>query len=369
MLNRVRNGFSATQVEAALHSANQRIAFRYELYDRNGNFKANLSTVIGGAVEYNALNDIKRTARFTLKDAQDVDYLNDRIKPYCRVWLASAAGWAEFALGLFLLTTAPRTIDVSGAVIRSVQAYDLAQILADDKVSTRYTVTAGTNYITAVKALLDGAGITAQNLTATSKTLPATKDWAPGTSKLEIINDLLAAVNYNSLWFDENGVAVASPYMTPAERASEYTYANDSESVMFPEAEQSLDLWNVPNKWVLVVSESDRTVISSEYTNTNPDSPTSTVSRGRTIVDYRTVDADSQASLDDLVERAAFESSQVYEAVQFGTAVMPFHSHNDVFTLEYTDLGIAAKYSEVYWGFELKAGATMKHVIRRVITV
>jgi len=369
MLDRARNGYTGAQVEAALHASRRRIRFRYELYSKSGAFKAHLKNVRGGSVEYNAGADIKRTAKFEWVDTTEVDYLSDRVKPICRVGVGS--GWAEFPLGLFLLSTTPRTLtEGSRAVMRTVEAYDLAKILVDDRVTTRYTVPAGAEYIAKVRELLEGAGITAHNLTPSTKTLPAARDWDPGTSKLEIINDLLRAIVYHDLWFDENGVAVAAPYISPAEKASEYTYKNDNRSVLLPDAEQLLDLWSVPNKWVLTVSESDMEVLRSEYTNTNPNSPTSTVSRGRTIVRYETVDAESQAALDAMVERMAFEDSQVYETFQLGTAVMPFHSHMDVLTLEFTDMSIpATRYEEVFWGFELKAGSAMKHIVRRIVTV
>jgi hypothetical protein len=255
-------------------------------------------------------------------------------------------------------------------VTRNVEAYDLGQILLDDCVTTRYTVASGANVIAEVKSLLTGAGITATNLTPSSKTLPAARDWDPGTPKLEIINDLLHAIAYDDLWFDGDGVAVAAPYVSPAQRASAYTYRDDGQSVMFPEVEQSLDLWNVPNRWVRYVSESDVVTMRSEYTNSSASSPTSTVSRGRTITSVASADAVDQASLDAIVQRAAFESSQVYEVVQLATAVMPMHAHRDVLTMTYSGMDIPAQtYEEIAWGFELKAGANMKHAIRRIVTV
>jgi hypothetical protein len=282
-------------------------------------------------------------------------------------------GYAEFPLGVFVLSTPPKKTDANGVITREVEAYDLLQVLVDDKVTDRYTVASGANYISgtfAIKALLDGAGITLQNLTATISTLPAARDWDPGTTKLQIINDLLGAINYRSLFFDENGIATAIPYQSPAARASEYTYQDDNLSVIFPEMEQALDLFAVPNKWTLVVSEPDRTALTSTYTNSNPSSSTSTVNRGRTIVDFRTgQEAADQTTLDALAARIAFEASQVYESVDFETAIMPMHSDSDVYTLTYSTLAISSKYSEVSWSFDLKAGARMKHTIRKIVYV
>ena len=97
---------------------------------------------------------------------------------------------------------------------------------------------------------------------------------------------------------------------------------------------------------------------------------TSTVSRGRTIVDYREIDniADQEA-LDAYVQRIAFNASQVYGYVNFETALMPMHSYSDVLTLEYSKLNLSGKYSETNWTLPLEAGAMMMHEVRRIVNL
>jgi len=365
-----RDGFTEDQVKTALHAANVRLSFRYELLDQYNGFKKHLGNILSASVANNALADIKRTAKFTMTEDSTINFLTDRVKPYCRVWIPSGQDWAEFPQGVFLLTTPPRVADSVGQITREVETYDLLQVLVDDKVTDRYTVEAGTNVIAAVSTILTGAGLTQQNLTPKDKALPTTQDWPPGTTKLSIVNNLLGAINYQSLWMDENGYAIGQPYVSPSDRVSEYTYATDNTSVIYPGVQQSLDLWAVPNSWVLVVSEPDRPVLTSTYTNSNASSPTSTVNRGRTIVDYREYEeAVDQATLDARAERIAYEASQVYEHVQLETGIMPMHSNADVFTLQHTTLGISAKYSETSWEMELKASGRMKHEIRRVVNI
>lgn len=363
------NGYTSDQVQKALHGPSRKMSFRYELLSSANVKKADIRTVTAASISNNALAEIKRTAKFTLVDDGNINFLSDRIKPYARLKMPDG-GYSEWPLGVFIPTTPPRKSDATDVVTREIEAYDLLQVLVDDKVADRFTITTGSNYIASVKSLLDGAGIASQNLTATDKTLPADRDWDPGTTKLSIINDLLGAINYRSLWFDENGVAIAQPYVTPEVRASEYTYRDDDSSVIFPTVQHSLDLFALPNQWVLYVSEADREPLRSVYTNSSPNSPTSTVNRGRTIVAApEQVDAADQATLDALAERKAFEASQVYEQVEFETALMPFHSDSDVYTLEFSALGLSAKYSETQWDMELKAGGRMRHQIRRVVSV
>jgi hypothetical protein len=352
----------------AFKRGSRNLSFRYDLLDSANNLVAPLTSVIGGHVANSSLADIKRTATFTLLDDGAVNFLNQRIKPWVRLAMPDG-GVVEWPQGVFLLSTPKRTMTSGMYVTRDVQAYDQLQVLSDDKASTRYTVTAGTKYTDAVLAIVNAEGMQV-NVTPSALTLPAALEWGPGTSYLRIVNDLLGAINYESATFDQNGVFIAKPYVSPASRPATFTYATDRTSVIGGDIDQTLDLFDVPNKWVLVVSEADQASLRSEYTNTAPSSPTSTVSRGRTILEFRTgVTAANQATLDALTQRAAFDASQVFEVVEYKTALMPFHGDSDVFNISMARLGIASPYSETHWEFDLAVGAMMTHSVRRIVNV
>lgn len=275
-------------------------------------------------------------------------------------------GYIEWPQGVFLLTSPTRKANDTGTVVRDVDAYDQLLIYRDDVVTNRYAVMAGSVYTDAIEQLL-GTSVE-KNITRSPLTLLTTMEWEPGTPKLTIINALLNAINYESLFFDEFGVAVARPYVQPADRGSEYEYSTDQRSVIIPDAEQTLDLFDIPNSFTLVVSDPDRPPLVSTYVNQNPASITSTVSRGRTIVQYIPEQtAPDQATLDEAARNAAYDASQVYESIAFTTALMPIHSNADVYTLTYVDLGISAKYAEQSWSMSLAAGSSMKHVCRRSV--
>lgn len=362
------DGYTKSEVIDALHGASRRVTFRYELLDVNNDRQDDLFIVTGGNIENNSLaNKVKRTAKFSMLDTSDIDFLSDRIRPWFQLEMPDG-GFAEWPLGIFILSTPTRDVSSAGRT-REVEAYDQLVILADDKVEDRYVVDAGTNYIDAVKTILDSAGINDYYITASSKTLPSSRDWSPGTDKREIINDLLSSVNYSSLHFNSSGQAVSRPYQRPSDRGAQYAYNADDRSVLAPELEVEFDLFEIANKWVATVSEADRDPITATYTNTNPDSPTSTESRGRTIVDFRDVDAADQESLDSMIERIAFEASQVYEIVDLETAIMPHHESGDIIEVRYPGADLDGKYTEHKWSMDLQAGAMMSHKLRRVVTV
>lgn len=360
-----------TEILAGLRATGgtRRWSFRYELLDDSNMKIDDLNNVESGKVEQNWLADIKRTATFTLTEVDYIDYLSDRIRPYVRLHLApyGADDWVEWPQGVFVLSTPTRSTSDVGHVNRSVDGYDLLQFLADDKVANRYVVTAGTVYTTAVNTLLPSAG----NVHVSALTAPTDIEWDPGTSKLAIVNDLLSTVNYESLSVDENGVFEVRPYRTPTERGPEYTYADDRDGLMLPAIDQTLDLFAIPNNWVRVVSQPDRDPLVATYTNNDPASLTSTVRRGgRTITDFASVnDAADQATLDGIVARAAFEGSQVYEAIEFSTGMLPIHSGNDVYRITFGPLGVDDVYAEHKWSMDLKAGAPMTHRARRLVSL
>lgn len=139
-----RNGYTADQVRAALHGAARHMSYRYELLDDANRHKAWLPNVLEARVSYNALAEIKRTARFVLREdpAAGIDWLRDRIRPWARLRMPDG-GYAEFPLGVFLLSSPVRRETDTGAVVREVEAYDQLVVLRDHRVTSRYVVRPG----------------------------------------------------------------------------------------------------------------------------------------------------------------------------------------------------------------------------------
>lgn len=365
-----RYGAAAVLAELQGVTGGRIIDFRYDLLDLNNRLKGPMNGVTDATISQDASADVQRTASFTILDGFDgINYISDRIKPYFRLRMPVDGGWVEWPLGVFLLSSPTRSLMTDGSVIRSVEAYDQMVILSGDAVSDRYSIPAGTLFVSAIQALISSDGFVT-NITPSGLTLPVEWDYAAGTAKLTILNDLLSAMNYRSAWFDENGILVCQPYVLPDNRAVGYTYATDSTSLYVGEIDQTLDLFNVPNKWTLVVSDTDQASFSSTFTNTDPNSPTSTVSRGRTILSFLDGQtAADQATLDALTQKQAHDDSQIYETIGFTTALMPFHSNADILGIVVGGLGLGSvKFEELTFSLELKPGATMSHTVRRSIS-
>jgi len=344
--------------------------FRYELLTKDNISVRFLDNVVGGSVSHEFLSEIKRTAKFVVLDDGTINFLSHRIRPWAGIKMPDG-DYMEWPLGVFLLTTPTRQVDISGVVTRDVEAYDQTVVLQDDTLADRYFVNANYPYTDAINELLaDTPGIPQISISPSSATTPSALEWEPGTSKYQVISDMLQAINYGSLWFDGTGIARATPYVSPQSRPAEFEYRTDDVSVILPEASQSLDLYAVPNRWVLIVSNSDQPALRAEIRNTDPASPTSIPNRGRIITKVITdSNAPNQAMLNAIAERYKEEYGQVYETIEFKTGLMPFHENADVYDFEYAGFVGFGRFMETKWDMELAQGAEMKHQARRAISI
>ena len=373
MLDLAINGYTKEQVMDQLHGTSGSrglVKFRCELLSKD-DVKLGELTAGSGRVALDSLAEIKRTAAFqvTEQEGQDIDWLNDRIRPVFCLQMPDG-GFTEWPLGVFLLSS-PTRADENRKIKRSIEAYDNSLTLKEDRFTDRYKIDVGTKYTEAITTILNGAGIWKINITAHTGTLSTDKEFEIGTTKLQAVNQLLAEINYTSVWVDENGYFTAKPYQLPVNREVEYEYRDDDLSIIHPGANEELDLFSVPNQWVRYVSNPDKTVtLRSVYTNELSTSPTSTANRGRTIVDIAAVDdIYDQTTLDEYTQRKAYEASQVYGRFDFSTALMPHHSFLDCLFVEHTAYGISYKYIETGWSMDLQAGGRQVHSCRRVIQI
>lgn len=364
-----------SNVVAALTATERRWSFRYERLDKDATTVLGELDVEACSVADNALADkSKRTCSVKLAPGEAFDQLDELFRPYVRLQLADST-WAEWLLGTFLLSTGgTRSASRAGDSGQSFSGYDRLLELDEDKSTVRWVEPAGANVVAAASLHLTNRGLL-PTITPSTKTLPAAMEWEPGTPILKIVNDLLTTIGYTTLSADEYGNPVAAPYVDPGSADVVWEYAVDPSSVILPGIDTNVDLFNVPNVFVAYVSEPDRPTLRSTYTNNNPASPTSTVNRGRSIVEVVQLSQSSgdappvdQTTLDERVLRMAQEASQIYEDVEFSTGLMPFHTSGDVFTLDNGTTG-AIRYREHTWEMELKAGGTMKHRMRRVVTL
>jgi hypothetical protein len=211
-------------------------------------------------------------------------------------------------------------------------------------------------------------GIEKISIQESDLTLSVDKEYEIGTSKLEIINNLLNSINYNSAYFDENGFCVIRKYINPKDRSYEYEYETNDKSVITYGSSETLDAFAIPNKFVRYVENPETGYLISRFVNDKASNKLSTVHRGRTITDIQSVtDIADQTTLDEYVKRVATEKSLVLGGLKFSTWPMPHHSFLDCIFVKNKTLGIAEKFIETSWSVDASENGLMTHTCKKVI--
>ena len=356
--------YTAKDVLTEALKANRAEGFRYELLDRFDNPLGDLSTVLSCRISGSIFNTIKTGGLLELVETGEINYYSNRVRPVYRLY--TSQGWVEWPLGVFLLASPSRLTD-GKSVQRRIEMYDKLLVLAQDKIEASYTIAAGTRATVAARTIIQEAGETRINITPSDEELQSANSWPPGTTRLQIVNDLLSSINYFSLYADGNGNYRGEPYVPPGQRAPVWEFADNQEGLYLPGVGVDADYFNVPNKVILTVSNPDDALLVSIVTNEDTTSPFSYQSRGRWITDYRQEeDATSQAVLDAKAARILAESMQVTEAVSYDHAWLPI-GLNDAVKFTNRRLELSASYSVISQDYALKAGELIKAKIRRVV--
>lgn len=364
MINLAKDNYSHDDIKKAL-IGNRVIGFRCELLNKNENTIGNVTA--SGRISNDIDTTIVRCADLTIKEIKDINIIDERIKPYFRIEIGGNT--LEYPLGVFLISSPDNQYDGYGNT-RSCQCYDKTVILKEDKFDSRYFIAAGSSYTTAVMQILGSAGFSNYTIVSSAYTLTTDIEFEIGTSKIDAINSLLDAINYNHLHFDANGIPCTEPFVEYPERTIDDTYATNDKSIIKPAIKRTLDIFDYPNKIVRYVENPENSQsLKSIYINSNPASLLSTTSRGRTIVDIESVtDIADQATLDAYVRRLAYQK-QVQEIAKFPTAIMPHHDYADCLGLDIPECGISGKYIEYAWEIDLEVGGSMTHYCRKVVQI
>ena len=183
--------------------------------------------------------------------------------------------------------------------------------------------------------------------------------WEPGTSRLRIINDLLAAINYYALRTNPWGAYIADPYTAPGDRS--VTRDLTADAIVAAQWTRERDLTNVPNRVVLVgQSSGDTPPLIGVAENVGSDDPLSIVGRGRVIAHVEeNVEATSQGVIDGLAARKLADLSSPSGARVLGHAPVPLVLH-DVIRHE----GVRGAIQS--WSMRLGVGEQMRTTVREV---
>lgn len=280
-----------------------------------------------------------------------------------RVWVR--VGALEWAVGTYLPSVA-RTLHVDGGAERvEVSLLDKTAVLAEDLLAQALAIPAGAVATDAVRTVVEQAGETAAALTPSAETLVSGMTWPAGTSRLRVVNDLLAMINYFALSADGGGALRSGPYVEPSRREVVWDFAPGATAVHVPEVTREQDQYGVPNRVVLTTYGSgDTEGLVGVAEDTDPASPTSIPSRGRVVAHTESVEAATQAILDEIAARRLADLSSPAPRIEVEHAAVPLRA-GDVVTIALGDRGpvraVVARTS-----MDLGAGSLARTSLREV---
>lgn len=307
----------------------RRPTWRFRLLDRDDHDLGVLDGVKGGSVEVAALSRLGGSASITIDDrGQGIDWMSHRLQVVYNPGITGADPW-PIATMLF---TAPRRRQYETHAVHEVTLLPKMAVIDEDTVDGVYALAAGTEIIPTVVALIQSTGETRIAATASDATLTNALVWEAGTSKLTVINDLLQAAGYWSLWCDGGGLFRVEPYRLPTERPTSFEFAAGQASIHWPEWDREQDLSSVPNKFLVIGQGTDTAPpLVGTALNEDTNSPFSYQARGRWITATETgVEGDSQAVFDQLAQRRLLDAMSPVGKLTVTHGIVPLEPNQRV---------------------------------------
>ena len=149
--------------------------------------------------------DVKMSMTGTSRASAAIDWYKHRLRPVL------IDDGQEYPLGTYLPQYVQDTTD-GGETLKKFEAYDLSILAKNDKLTERLNLKSGTLYLTAIQGVLISCGITKIAADASDAVLQSDRDdWDVGTSKIEIVNQLLSEMSFNDMYVDLNGTTRLTP--------------------------------------------------------------------------------------------------------------------------------------------------------------
>lgn len=335
----------------------------FELLDLDDQLVGPLDRVAAdqGQLDFSVAAEPRGSGSCTVR-GQDVDWLRHRVR------VSYLHDGADPTPKITALPAAPVERHTDDGVTVDVELYDKTLVLIEDRFPGSYGLPAGTLIVDAVGEVIASTGETSMVLTESAATLATPMVWGPDATKLQIVNDLLDAAGYFSVWCDGLGRFRADPYVEVGARGVAWTFRDDATGLYLPEFDRDRDTFAVPNSYTCVARTDDESTPPAVAVaeDVDPASPFSFPSRGRWIT--RTdvdVEAADEATLALIARRRLAEAQQVAETFQVTHPVLPI-GLNDV--VEFTNTRVGTVRAVVQkQTFRLSVGGLVTSTLRRVL--
>lgn len=365
--------YTAAQVRALL--ADQVVQESFSIRRISGGVFFDISPYVDSqsvSISHDSTREIKRSASLTIRGDAGLDWYNDYIQIVYQLGTAVANEWLEFVVGTFVPLVPARRGGNDGTW-REITVADFGQLLKDSRVVQPYFLPAGISYASAAIMCANEAYPWMQFLASKLSTvLPSSFSWDAGTPRLQIINDLLMAGGYQTLWFDEMGVGRVYPLTDYSAYQPSYTFDGTSQptNVMSAEYMDTPDLTKAANQFLVKGEDPRRGAFYGYYENNSGLSKISTVNYRKKleVIDGSDI-ADPVTALliaKDRAQQVAWE----YDPFDITTSAWPVSQHRDIYgaTWNNPDDGYQSGiFLETAWDMECFPGGRTDHHMLQIV--
>lgn len=302
-----------------------------------------LGNVTAGSVELSAFSDLKATCSFSFEGGQEPN-TTDLVRIYY-AFDDDKGEHAEFCIGTFFVGYANTVHRLNGdSLIASgkVNGWSTLKPLQDIRIGYAYTVTAGTYAIAKAIELIQGAGLPVNAVDESSYQLASDHTFDPSDTLLTVVNWLCTTADYQAPYPDAYGTIQVNRYIDPSERTTVATFADDANSIMYPDVSIENDWQEIPNVYRLYYSKDD-VAIHAEARNVSGSKASLDARGGRELVEVASVSelsgADSSemaANLESMAAVKLLNNSQEIERVELSHPYIPLVA-NDAVRIEYAN--------------------------------
>lgn len=313
------------------------------------------------SLSHDTSRTIKRTLTMALgkNDTANINTITDRILP-----VMIFDDGSEFPLGRYMFSDVTRQRFTSGK-LSDTSLVDESFII-DQQMERSFTIGAvgedvgggseirfGQSVNVAINRLLSGIDIPRE---FEETHVSVVGDWAFGTSRMKVFEDLAVMGGFFSPWIDNNGVLRLIVSFDPNEREVEFDF-DESNSVKQTTIAESDDLLTAPNRIIVVNNQASILPVIGTY-DIPASAPHSIFNRGFIIPDVRAMPVVSNATASITARNIGIRET-VFERVTLNTVPDPrFDSYN---VIKWDD----QKWLELAWTMELIEGGNMQHTMRK----
>ena len=271
--------------------------------------------LVDGSIDMNLDRDVKLAATFVIRDPGNIVPYTDFLAPFIRLDYDDGRPDVYQQLGLYATKVAPGSYNINDSVA-TFEGADLTSVMATAYLTDTINRAAGQNYVTAgIVPLFTNLGITRYNLPATAETFPVIQTYPIGMSYLERANLVCDQLGWYHLGMDLDG-RISTPGAPQALASMEpWRVLTDTDIIGNIDVQPTGQ--EIANVVIVINDDGAAAPLYSVATNSDPSSPTSTVSIGRSIMRKVVVSGSTtQAALDALAARLLAESRTFYRTAK-----------------------------------------------------